>query len=247
MISEPVYIIGDVHGCFNTLIALIDKLPNKEKSRLVFIGDLVDRGKYSAHVVEFIKSEGYDCVKGNHEAVMVEALTSYEDKEGLMGQTRCKKLWKLNGGTQTLRSYYYRKNGTITIKEHLSWMKQLPNYLEYDILDENGKTLFVTHGFGLPYWKNKDTMALKLRNNRLIKMADTEKTRAHYCYEEGYMDYPVYNVFGHDAVDDVIITHSYAAIDTSCVYGRLPKEKQTRYLTALEWPSKKVFQQKFIG
>ena len=219
--GEPLYIISDVHGCAKSLHALIEQIPNKAKSRLVFVGDLIDRGKYSAQVVEFVKNGGYPCVMGNHEAMMIDA---FEDSpQGHMyGNTTLLNmaLWQRNGGDMTNRSY--NGKSAAMLRPHLEWIKQLPSYLEFDIKDENGKTLFVTHGFGLPYWKNKETMALKLRNNRLIKIADTAKTRAHYCYEEGYMDYPVYNVFGHDAMDDVIITHSYAAIDTSCVYGRLP-------------------------
>lgn len=40
------YIIGDVHGHFETLKALVDELPTE--ATLVFVGDLVDRGKQSA-------------------------------------------------------------------------------------------------------------------------------------------------------------------------------------------------------
>ena len=36
------YAIGDVHGCFDTLEQLLQQIPNK--SRLVFIGDIVNRG-----------------------------------------------------------------------------------------------------------------------------------------------------------------------------------------------------------
>ncbi|MCT7603919.1 metallophosphoesterase [Aliarcobacter butzleri] len=64
---ENIYIIGDVHGCYKSLIALIDKLPNKEKSKICFVGDLVDRGMYSYEVVKFVMENNYDCVLGNHE------------------------------------------------------------------------------------------------------------------------------------------------------------------------------------
>jgi len=49
--NDSVYIIGDVHGCYTTLMQLIEQLPNKEKSHLIFVGDLIDRGKDSARVV----------------------------------------------------------------------------------------------------------------------------------------------------------------------------------------------------
>ena len=33
---DNIYIIGDVHGCYKTLLALINKLPNKQSSKIVF-------------------------------------------------------------------------------------------------------------------------------------------------------------------------------------------------------------------
>lgn len=245
MPSESLYIIGDVHGCYKSLMALIDILPHKEKSYLVFVGDLVDRGKYSAQVVEFVKEGGYDCVLGNHEAVMVQAYR-YEEMEGLMGTYSTKRLWKLNGGGNTISSYFRPNAGKMSA--HLAWMKNLPRYLEFDIPDENGKTLFVTHGFGLPFWKAraKKETAIKLRNNRLEKRVDTLKVREHYAYAEGFMEYPVFNVFGHDVQERVLITQSYAAIDTGCVYGRVPKS-EISYLSALEWPSKRIYSVLYQG
>ena len=63
-------IIGDVHGCYDELIALINKLEytfkndlpiHKDGRKLAFIGDLTDRGPHSIKVIEFI----YDLVKNN--------------------------------------------------------------------------------------------------------------------------------------------------------------------------------------
>jgi len=39
------YIIGDVHGEYQTFLALVEKLPKDAK--LVFAGDLIDRGSQS--------------------------------------------------------------------------------------------------------------------------------------------------------------------------------------------------------
>ncbi|MFY4844058.1 metallophosphoesterase, partial [Aliarcobacter butzleri] len=64
---EQIYIIGDVHGCYKSLLALIEQLPNKKNSKIVFVGDLIDRGKNSCEVIELIINNNYDCVMGNHE------------------------------------------------------------------------------------------------------------------------------------------------------------------------------------
>ena len=37
---ENIYIISDVHGCYKTLLALIEQFPNKQNSKIVFVGDL---------------------------------------------------------------------------------------------------------------------------------------------------------------------------------------------------------------
>ncbi|AFL68552.1 Calcineurin-like phosphoesterase [Sulfurospirillum barnesii SES-3] len=223
---KQVYIIGDVHGCYTTLMQLIEQLPNKEKSHLIFVGDLIDRGKDSARVVEYVKNGGYDCIKGNHEAVMVEA---YETKN------MCDWLSYGNGGDQTKLSYINLSN--VDLQEHLTWMKSLPDYLEYNIKDENNKTLFVTHGFGLPFYQSKNPMYL--RNNRISKSILYGVQKPLYPYEKNYLHYPIFNVFGHEHFNEPWITNHFCGIVTGCVYGGA--------LSALEYPSKRVFTQKYVG
>ena len=70
--SKPLYIIGDVHGCLDTLCALIEKLPQKWDSQIIFTGDLIDRGSKSCEVVDLVKEHNYACVLGNHEELMLE-------------------------------------------------------------------------------------------------------------------------------------------------------------------------------
>jgi len=47
--TEPVYVLGDIHGDFFALAYLADQiLQREEKLNLLFLGDLVDRGPHSA-------------------------------------------------------------------------------------------------------------------------------------------------------------------------------------------------------
>lgn len=71
-------IIGDVHGGFDTLRKLVDKLPQDEN--ICFVGDLIDRGPKSVEVVDFVIDNGFDCVLGNHEDLMIQA-EKYLDME----------------------------------------------------------------------------------------------------------------------------------------------------------------------
>ena len=75
--SGPVDVVGDVHGEREALDALVRQLGYDENGvhpegrRLVFVGDLVDRGHDSPGVVERVKrfmgEGGALCVLGNHE------------------------------------------------------------------------------------------------------------------------------------------------------------------------------------
>ena len=49
-------VIGDVHGCFRELMLLLEKIQyNENQDRLIFAGDLVDRGPESAKVVRWVR------------------------------------------------------------------------------------------------------------------------------------------------------------------------------------------------
>ncbi len=88
----PFDIIGDVHGCFDELTALLTKLGysitrevggayrvhHPEARKLVFLGDLVDRGPKIAAVLHLVMdavaSGAALCVPGNHESKLVRKL-----------------------------------------------------------------------------------------------------------------------------------------------------------------------------
>lgn len=65
-------VIGDVHGCLYELARLIDLLKLEQGDRLVFVGDLIEKGPASKAVVELVMGlfdeyEGSVLVSGNHE------------------------------------------------------------------------------------------------------------------------------------------------------------------------------------
>jgi len=64
------YVVGDVHGCYAELNALLDKIQfNETTDTLWFVGDLVNRGPQSLETLRFIKSLGQSAVSvlGNHD------------------------------------------------------------------------------------------------------------------------------------------------------------------------------------
>lgn len=62
------YVIGDVHGCLDELDELLAWIaPRPGRDRLVFLGDLMDRGPDPAGVVRRVRELGAECVLGNHD------------------------------------------------------------------------------------------------------------------------------------------------------------------------------------
>ena len=103
-----VYAIGDVHGRYDLLIALLKQIASDVAVRaagrrpvMIFCGDYIDRGPDSARVVETLvwlkrdKRFEVRLLKGNHEDAF---LGSLEDM-------RASQRWLQVGGRATLRSY----------------------------------------------------------------------------------------------------------------------------------------------
>jgi bis(5'-nucleosyl)-tetraphosphatase (symmetrical) len=64
------YVIGDVQGCFDSLKGLLKKISfNKDRDRIYFLGDVVNRGNKSLEMLRFIYSykDNIDMVLGNHD------------------------------------------------------------------------------------------------------------------------------------------------------------------------------------
>lgn len=112
-------IIGDVHGHYDALLALFNAIAPEPCDAVYFLGDLIDRGPQSAQVVEFVKSNHYHCLLGNHEQMLLQVMESQMLTSGLFQD------WLYCGGYPTLISYNYKIS-----QDHLDWMKTLPWYLD---------------------------------------------------------------------------------------------------------------------
>lgn len=63
-----VFIVGDIHGCFDELRVLLTQAGfNKDRDQLMTTGDIVGRGPKSLDTIKFIRENGAVTVLGNHD------------------------------------------------------------------------------------------------------------------------------------------------------------------------------------
>lgn len=216
MNENKYYIIGDVHGYYDKLLRLVEKLPSDAK--LVFVGDLIDRGPDSAKVLAFVRENGHLCVRGNHEEFMIKERpeTGWE-----WGRTSSYKMWLANGGDATLASYGLQDYETLRIAgghserlkpffDDIEWLDTLPHYLKLKDCTVNGRKVIVTHASVSKIWKDRLT-------NRMEFNAKVTVNRDNPTPVEG-----IYNVIGHTPFRAPNIYEYAARIDTGpYLYGTL--------------------------
>lgn len=112
-------IIADIVGQLDALERLVARIPEDEE--IVLVGDLVDRGPYSAEVIEWaMKTPRVTALMGNHEHMMLDYYTDNEFYEN--------DIWQMNGGHATMLSYDRMFGDTTPPQRHLEWLKALPRY-----------------------------------------------------------------------------------------------------------------------
>lgn len=137
-------IIGDIHGCFKTFMALLEKLNlNGDYSNIILCGDMIDRGPSSREVINFVRDNNIMVTKGNHEELMCFAI---EDMIK-WGAPLWHSDWTANGGDVYLDEYK-DEEGNIdneALQADYNWFLNLPVVIVSDVKDDKGRNLVVSH------------------------------------------------------------------------------------------------------
>jgi protein phosphatase len=226
----PFDIIGDIHGCYDELIALLGKLGYEvtgppeaptvkppDGRRAFFVGDLVDRGPNSPGVLRLVMAmveAGHAlCVPGNHEKKLLRKLRGRdvrlthglaETMEQLDAQPPELKEQVANF-IDGLVSHYVLDDGKLVVA-HAGMRADLQGRASGKVREfaMYGETTGETDEFGLPV--------------RYDWAADYRGT-AHVVY-------------GHTPVPEAVWLNRTICIDTGCVFGGK--------LTALRYPEKEI-------
>ena len=127
--------IGDVHGMYEKLIKLMDKIRfNPDEDLLVFLGDYIDRGPDPGRCLQYIFAlqQQYPdvvvCLMGNHEVMMS---SYFMQKRGSYNNLIVDYAgsWLDNGGLETLKQL--DEMDADTKEELLQWVMNLPVKYQY--------------------------------------------------------------------------------------------------------------------
>lgn len=121
------FIIGDIHGCYYTMRELIDNHWDITNEKLVLLGDIVNKGKHTFAVLEYIIN---------------------------LQQKYPEKIIVLKGNNEYLFEKYYRESISLSAKQKfeiynldylqvLDWIEKLPHFYE------NGKVFFSHAGVSI--------------------------------------------------------------------------------------------------
>lgn len=230
--NNQIYIIGDIHGCYKTLLALIDKLPNKKDSKIVFAGDLIDRGKDSAKVIDLIMENNYKAVRGNHEEMLLEYGPTRTEQEF----TQDGKYWIVNnGGRETMKSF--------KSEEHYfkcyDFIENLPLYLEFkDYKTQDNRYLVVSHSSIGRVWH--------LRNSQDRFDKEDFENQVLWSRKSSVDIKEIFNVYGHTIFEEPKLTEFSCGIDLGSYHEKDPLKIPNPRICALEFPSMRIFTQENI-
>ncbi len=203
-----VAVIGDVHGCINTLTELYNQIKKKYPETEVFcVGDLVDRGNFSAETIDFCQEREIKCCLGNHDLMF---LSYFKDPSSVMGRS-----WLYNGHLSTLSSY---KDRPMSLEPHLDFIEKLKLFY-------NTPDCFICHaGVSVTYKKFFDEYKLDGSDDDLIQKVfnrELESETSVLWVRSNYLKLDKLQIVGHNRKFEVLYDkdNQIYFIDTGCAYG----------------------------
>lgn len=205
-------VVGDIHGCYNELLTLLEKTGLREDDLLISVGDLVDRGNRSLEVWRyFMERPNTITLMGNHERKHLQGVLNYAQE-----------IVKVQMGND--------------YPHFLAWAMTLPYYIETE--DAIIVHAAMEHDVAL-HEQRLDVLSGTTAGERflekkygLVKERVTIGNASECIPEKFWTDFytgtkPV--IYGHSVTGDLprIVNNTYG-IDTGACHGG--------YLTAIELP-----------
>jgi hypothetical protein len=203
------FVIGDVHGCLEELDELLGLIGTGP--RIVFLGDLMDRGPDPVGVVRRVRELGAPCVMGNHDEKHV---------RWARHEARRRREPSYRNPMRRLPDERLAQHEALG-DDNLSFLTNLPAKLDL------GNNWWAVHGGvvpGKPLAEQKAATLLRCRylddNDKMLTGPDPTPTARHWAVRWAGPENIVYghHVHGDEPrIDRSAVT--CAGIDTGCCFG----------------------------
>jgi len=223
--SGPFDLIGDIHGCFGALVRLLEALEYRVEAgaegswrvtpppgrRVIFLGDLVDRGPAVTEVLALVSAMVADghalALAGNHEAELLRVLGGGTPRPGYGTETSVAQLARVPAAR---------------IAQITAFLGSLPDHLVLD-----GGRLVAAHARLPPTLHGR--AGHFVRETALLGEGLPATPAADPAWLATYGGEPAI-CYGHTPVDASVWVNGTLNLDTGCVFGGA--------LTALRYPER---------
>lgn len=256
-----VYAVGDLQGCLESLLNLLEQLP--ADAPLVFVGDLVNRGPQSLETLRFVKSLGSRArvVLGNHDLHLLAAaagagkvhkrdtigpILEAPDCSELIDWLRRQPLLIEDAGVvfvhaginpawtlELARSLAQEAHEALSGPNWKSWLAGMYGNTAWSPdLTGADRMRAVLNGFTRMRFVDRVTGELDFEQNEGVGSAPPNLI-PWFEFQGRTADVPI--CFGHWSMLGLINRPNLIAIDTGCLWGG--------QLTAVEFPARRVYQE----
>lgn len=206
--GKDVFVVGDVHGCYDELIQLLttaNALTNPN-ILVLFVGDLVSKGPKSKAVVNLIRENfpRFYSVRGNNEEMVLREYAKLKNNSSYELTTK-------NSWIRTLK------------EEDIAFLSDLPYTIEIPSLET-----IIVHAGLVPGKTLESQILYDMTNMRNLISEDYFHGKGLYASNKviqgeawaSLWNGPEHVYFGHDARRNLQIYPFATGLDTGCVYGR---------------------------
>lgn len=211
-------VIGDCHSCLDEVKELIDKLAITLNDKVIFLGDLVDKGLYPVETVKFVHDSGFESLVGNHEEKLNKAW-KHEKRKTL--DPNYKIPTKFNPERQKIY------NGLKDL-DLLEWLATRPAFFYNEKLNVVGVHAGLVNGLTIQAHERRELLHRRYvtPEGKFLSLKDCKKQKDAVHWSSTYSG-PYQHVFyGHSVLSiDSPYIQSYRegittyGIDQGCVHG----------------------------
>ena len=208
-----IYVMSDVHGCYDKYMQMLEKIAFKDSDTLYMLGDVVDRGDDPIKVLRDMRLRpNVRPIMGNHDYIALTLILQLASAESIDGELQEDfQLWFSDGGLTTMKRFL-----ELPPDEQQQVIQYLSTFSTHETVIVSGKRYILVHA-GLPDGSTPDNLDSFRIQDFVAAQTDYKK--------QYFVD--AFLVTGHvptDLIDaeckgKVYRRHNHIAIDAGAVFG----------------------------